>query len=89
MTVAVREVTIKLPEHVIELLEVLSHSHGVSQGGAEAVLLHLAYSAADGVRRPGAWERGWVEQCFGGLWHSRVERDPDDRFHVRPRRGER
>lgn len=24
--------------------------------------------AADGVRRPGAWERGWVEQCFGDDW---------------------
>jgi hypothetical protein len=29
------------------------------------VAAYLACSAADGVRRPGAWERGWVEQAFG------------------------
>ncbi len=31
------------------------------------VLLHLFCSIEAGVRRPGAWERSWVEQCFGEL----------------------
>lgn len=31
----------------------------------EELLTHLAYSAADGARRPGAWERGWLEQATG------------------------
>jgi len=26
---------------------------------------HLARSAADGVRRPGSWERGWIVQATG------------------------
>ena len=29
------------------------------------MLEHLASSAADGARRPGAWERGWIRQAFG------------------------
>ncbi len=33
----------------------------------EKALASLASHAADGVRRPGAWERGWIEQCFGEL----------------------
>lgn len=32
-----------------------------------AVLRHLASSAAQGVQRPGSWERGWIEQAFGGV----------------------
>jgi len=31
------------------------------------VLEHLAYSAADGVRRPGAWERQWIQQACGEI----------------------
>jgi hypothetical protein len=29
------------------------------------IVRYLVASAADGVRRPGSWERGWVEQAFG------------------------
>lgn len=35
-----------------------------------AVVAHLVHSAADGVRRPGAWERGWILQAFGEWWAS-------------------
>ncbi len=48
------------------------------------VIEHLAASAADGVRRPGAWERSWVEQAFGDF-SDKVEPDPEVRWHVRPR----
>ena len=33
----------------------------------EEILKHLARCAADGVRRPGSWERSWVEQAFGDI----------------------
>jgi len=32
----------------------------------EDVIAHLLASALDGARRPGSWERGWIQQC--GLW---------------------
>lgn len=31
------------------------------------VIDHLIASAVDGVRRPGSWERQWVEQAFGAF----------------------
>jgi hypothetical protein len=31
----------------------------------QALLEHLVNSAADGVRRPGSWERGWIVQATG------------------------
>ena len=30
-----------------------------------SLLEHLARAAADGVRRPGAWERNWIVQATG------------------------
>lgn len=42
-----------------------------------AALLHMVHAAADGVRRPGAWERAWVEQGFGDGWEDKLEVDPD------------
>jgi hypothetical protein len=29
------------------------------------VLEQLAHAAADGIRRPGSWERGWIQQATG------------------------
>lgn len=35
------------------------------KGDASEVILHLVQSACDGLRRPGSWERGWIQQAFG------------------------
>ncbi len=75
--------TIHLSSDTVKMLEVL---RGDSFVDVEGVLSHLAHSAADGVRRPGAWERSWVEQCFGPV-DDRVEQDPDVEWQVRPRGG--
>ncbi len=76
-----------------KLLSVLASSGAVRlqagsiQERAIAVLEHLASSAADGVRRPGAWERGWVEQAFGGWNDELLETDPDAPWRRRPAAG--
>lgn len=83
-----RTVKVVITEETFAMLEVLAKSDAVSEkNGVAGVLAWLAWSAADGVRRPGAWERSWVEQAFGGRWREFVERDPDCEWHVRPRKG--
>jgi hypothetical protein len=85
-------VTIRLRPETARLLEVLAASDAVSskRDGASLrekvadVVYHLAMSAADGVRRPGAWERAWVEQAFGGGWEQRLETDPEATWRQRP-----
>ena len=70
-----RHVIVSLSGETFEALAMLGRSYAVT-GESEAIrdveavdraLVHLACSAADGVRRPGAWERGWIEQAFGEL----------------------
>jgi hypothetical protein len=56
--------------------------HGYSS--VTQVLEHLAHSAADGIRRPGSWERGWVLQAFGDGFEENVEQDPERMWNVRP-----
>jgi hypothetical protein len=34
------------------------------EGSAEVALEHLAYSAADGIMRPAAWEHDWICCAF-------------------------
>ena len=53
------KITIELSDDAIAYLKLLD-----PRGGAEGALTHLAHSAADGLRRPGAWERGWIGQAF-------------------------
>jgi hypothetical protein len=62
------KVTIELDQNTVAYLKLLDPS------GPEAALSHLAHSAADGIRRPGAWERGWLGQAF-----------PEDEFLERVR----
>lgn len=60
-------ISIEVDPETFELLRVLGKSYAVGGHGTVAqVVAHLVHSAADGVRRPGSWERGWVEQAFGG-----------------------
>jgi hypothetical protein len=51
------------------------------------VLGHLASSAADGLRRPGAWERGWVLQAFGADALSYLKPDPECQWYEVPDEG--
>jgi len=72
-----RSITITVPDEIYEYLWVLSSSHAVPSGGVTAVLQHLVRSAADGVRRPGSWERQWINQAFGGGYDHHLAIDPD------------
>lgn len=71
----VRHVTVTISAEAFGALAMLGRSYACTGEGetiddAQAVdraLVHMACSAADGVRRPGAWERGWVLQAFGEI----------------------
>lgn len=83
-----RPITIELDEETIGLLEVIGKGWALGgQGTAEEVLAHLAVSAAEGVRRPGSWERGWVVQGCGDGWETELEQDPGTPFAQRRRGG--
>jgi hypothetical protein len=67
-----RVITLLLHGDVVTALQVLNPHSDVRHA-----LLELAVKAADGVYRPGAWERGWLEQAFGSDWQNRLEPDPN------------
>jgi hypothetical protein len=71
-------VTVELDADVHEYLETLArHSGGFADNETVAsVLVHLANCAAGGMRRPVAWERGWIEQAFGDDWVRALEMRP-------------
>jgi hypothetical protein len=73
------KVTIELREETVRLLKV------VGGGNAETALRELAARVADGVQRPGSWERDWLHQAFGDEWTRQLEQDPDCHWHERPR----
>jgi hypothetical protein len=59
-------ITVELSAETLDLLTTLGKSYALGGNAtASEVILHLIHSAADGVRRPGSWERGWLEQAFG------------------------
>jgi hypothetical protein len=68
-----RRIQVDVDDQTLELLRVLAKSYAIALNSSadrrdpvRAVIAHLVHSAAAGVRRPGSWERGWVEQAFGG-----------------------
>ncbi len=63
-----RSVTIALTETECKLLSCLDE-----EGSVENVLLTLADHAQQGVYRPGAWERMWIEQAFGDDFEDLLE----------------
>ena len=75
-------VAVKLDAHTLSYLRVL--------GDPAEVLAHLAHAAAEGVRRPGAWERGWLEQSGCGVWwgaegwQERLAGDPQRPWSMKP-----
>jgi hypothetical protein len=75
------KITIELPEELVQLLAVLD-----DDGRAERALHELIERAADGIRRPGSWERPWLLQAFGPDWLQRLEADPEAHWRQRPRR---
>jgi len=71
------KITVELDARVAELLSVLD-----TKGDVKAVLILLADHVQQGVYRPGAWERHWLEQVFGNAWQSKlVPGDPYGRPH--------
>lgn len=80
------EITIQISAAAAELLELLTRGEHAPARDLPGVLRHLVASAADGIRRPGSWERGWVLQAFGDSFEAHVEPDPECRWQVRPRR---
>jgi hypothetical protein len=72
--------TVRLHPSVVRYLAIITPDASVV-----SVLEHLAASAADGVGRPGSWERPWLVSAFGSEWTMLVEPDPECSWRVRPR----
>jgi len=72
-----QQITIELSMETVAYLRSLARSTAVGTGRIEDVLLYLAHSAADGVRRTGSWEHSWLEMAFGD-W---PEGETDPRHH--------
>lgn len=68
-----------------KLLAVLGQSAAIPNGQVTDVLQWLVSCAADGVQRPGSWERQWLLQAFGPF-EDALETDPDCEWHDRPRK---
>lgn len=69
-------IAIEVDEATLAALELLS-LHGGAQGttaDAARAVRYLVASAADGVRRPGAWERQWLYPAFGREFEAELER---------------
>jgi hypothetical protein len=74
------KITVELSEETLQLLAALDE-----HASAEATLVELAARAADGVCRPGAWERQWLHQAFSDAWEEHLEPDPQaPRWRERP-----
>lgn len=73
--------TIEVSAQELAALRVLNE-----RGDAQCTLVELVGRVVDGVTRPGAWERAWLEQAFGEAWQERLEPDPSAPWRQRPRR---
>ena len=73
--------TIEVSPEQLASLQVLD-----GQGDARCTLVELVGRVVDGVTRPGAWERSWLEQAFGAAWQRRLEPDPAAYWRQRPQR---
>lgn len=82
-------IAIEIEQEDVALLQTLARSPGCAGETAADALAHLASSAADGVRRPGSWERAWIQQAFGEIDESALEVDPTARWRRRPAGGGR
>ncbi len=80
------QIILDVDPEVEGFLEALANGTALGDGSASDAARHLIHSAADGMRRPGSWERGWVEQAFGSKWQDRLEQDPEVPTHQRVRK---
>ena len=77
-----RTIPIEVSEETYAYLEVLAREHW---GSVRDVVGYLVQSAADGVRRPGSWERPWIEQCFGDDFTKHLQQSSTCEFYDVPR----
>lgn len=60
------EFTIRVSDNDVELLrQLVGEGFEWVASDVAGLIEHLARSAADGVRRPGSWERNWITQATG------------------------
>ena len=67
-----KKIMVEVSDEVYGLLAVLTkgkHAEGSVQGVVKKLIDH----AQQGVYRPGAWERRWLEQAFGDEWQIHLE----------------
>ena len=70
-------ITLELSQRVADLLTVLTVGE-YAPDDLKGVLMELIDHAQQGVYRPGAWERGWLEHAFGDEWQAALEPDTDN-----------
>jgi hypothetical protein len=73
MSDATRTICVEVSPTVYALLEVLTRGDMASSLTVEGIVAELIDHAQQGVYRPGAWERGWLEQAFGFDWQAFLE----------------
>lgn len=80
---------VSLTAEQIEFLRVLGGvPENLDDHAVVDTILTLVVHAVDGMRRPGSWERGWLEQVpFFTEWQSKLE--TVDRWYQRPRKAGR
>lgn len=72
-----RTITLTISEDVARFLDLLP-------AGA---LAQLATSAAEGMRRPGSWEREWLAQAISeDEWADKLTQDPEAQWRMVPAR---
>lgn len=75
---------VELDDRPRAILAALGESHGHKD--VASVLAYLAHSMADGVRRPGSWERACVAQLFGHDAIALAEEEIEDSYQGPPYR---
>jgi uncharacterized protein involved in tellurium resistance len=75
---------VELDDRSRAILAALGESHGHTD--VASVLAYLAASMADGVRRPGAWERDCVAQLFGPAAIELAEEEIEESYQGLPYR---
>lgn len=81
---------LELDENVVPLLAAIAPRYAIDEDApvearAREALLELCDRVRDGVQRPGSWERAWLIQALGDEFVERLESDPADPWHERPK----
>ena len=80
------QITIQLSDETIALLAAAEfRQEGTELERARDALQFLAASVADGMRRPGSWEREVVIRIFGTDFLEKLEPEPGARHRMRLR----